>query len=380
MRTISVKWCLTLPEGQRVHPEEETFVELIHAPPHSSTVVAIYARSIWRTVKRAIDEQRQYFEDELAATQRLVDNLDDQLAIARRWNSATPVNSIERKYGGGYFLANNGKGMVIDPGFNYIDLLLEKLSLSVKDIDATLITHDHPDHCYDFEGLVTLLWALERRCGQRRRMRLFCNQNVLDKYRYLIRYNQPRLYSQVLSPRDQRNLSRDFGFTIYTIPTIHREICRRTDCGFGVIVERNDGFRLGITGDTAWNPVLVKDYANVDLLVAHLGNVEDTRSIGHHLGTEGIIRLLRGIRANDPTKPRLVVVTEFGEEVGNYRRQLINYIVSESNVKEVIPADADPLRIKIPSLEILCRGERWKPFSDVRVRYYEPQRLEYVDC
>jgi tetratricopeptide (TPR) repeat protein len=68
------------------------------------------------------------------------------LSILRKWNSYTPIIPSEKgdNKGGGYFLYHKGKGIVIDPGFNFIENFYQE-GFKVADIDAILITHAHND-------------------------------------------------------------------------------------------------------------------------------------------------------------------------------------------------------------------------------------------
>ena len=87
----------------------------------------------------------------------------------RRYNSFTPAlpryqgGEEEKKEkdvkGGGLFLHWQGKGIVIDPGFNFIQNLAEE-SLTIGNIDAVILTHGHNDHYIDLDPILTLLYQL----------------------------------------------------------------------------------------------------------------------------------------------------------------------------------------------------------------------------
>ncbi|MFZ3132947.1 MAG: MBL fold metallo-hydrolase, partial [Desulfosporosinus sp.] len=83
---------------------------------------------------------------------------DITFEVLRRWNSYTPIiadNHFASK-GGGYFIKIKGKGIVVDPGFNFIDNYREA-GHKFHEIDAVLITHAHNDHTADLESILTLL-------------------------------------------------------------------------------------------------------------------------------------------------------------------------------------------------------------------------------
>ena len=54
----------------------------------------------------------------------LLESLNRGFFILRRWGSYTP-GVIQRSAGGGYFLNWDGKGVVIDPGFNFLDNFIQ---------------------------------------------------------------------------------------------------------------------------------------------------------------------------------------------------------------------------------------------------------------
>ncbi len=83
----------------------------------------------------------------------------DKLVVLRRWQSYNPriprpIGEMVR--GGGYFLFWQGKGIVIDPGYDFItNFYAEGFTLS--DLNAVIITHSHPDHDDDLSTLTTLI-------------------------------------------------------------------------------------------------------------------------------------------------------------------------------------------------------------------------------
>ncbi|WDP91839.1 MAG: tetratricopeptide repeat protein [Desulfobacter sp.] len=85
-------------------------------------------------------------------------NPDNYFEVLRRWNSYTPIiaDNYHISKGGGYFLKINGMGIVVDPGFNFIDNFKGRKHF-FKEIDAVFISHAHNDHTSDLESILTLL-------------------------------------------------------------------------------------------------------------------------------------------------------------------------------------------------------------------------------
>jgi tetratricopeptide (TPR) repeat protein len=86
------------------------------------------------------------------------DASEDYLLMLRRWNSYTPIiaDNFHIGKGGGYFLKVKGKGIVIDPGFNFIDNFRGAGGL-FHEIDAVLVSHAHDVYTADLEAILTLL-------------------------------------------------------------------------------------------------------------------------------------------------------------------------------------------------------------------------------
>ena len=89
--------------------------------------------------------------------------------VLRKWNSFTPIINSSSK-GGGYFIKykpiikNESSiknelepiGIVIDPGFDFIDNFIEA-GHHFKEIDYVMITHAHNDHTADIESILNVL-------------------------------------------------------------------------------------------------------------------------------------------------------------------------------------------------------------------------------
>ena len=78
----------------------------------------------------------------------------------RKWNSYTPIlcENGKNSVGGGFFLSLNGKGIVIDPGMNFLENYRLYPDFSFSDIDYVVISHAHNDHTADLENILTLLY------------------------------------------------------------------------------------------------------------------------------------------------------------------------------------------------------------------------------
>ena len=197
------------------------------------------------------------------------------LSVLRKWNSYTPIIPSEKgdNKGGGYFLYHKGKGIVIDPGFNFIENFYQE-GFKVADIDAILITHAHNDHTVDFESILTLIYkyndAIEdsvkhemkgedeirikqevenRLKEQGKKIDLFLNIGTFMKYSGWLNLKDSGeiKYVTVLQPDTTYDLSDEYnGITIHTTKAKHHEVIdNKYAIGFILDIEGN---KIGFTG------------------------------------------------------------------------------------------------------------------------------------
>ncbi|GCD11089.1 MBL fold metallo-hydrolase [Clostridium tagluense] len=111
------------------------------------------------------------FNSLLTCGKKIKEN-DTKLYILRRYNSYTPIlprNNQDSK-GGGYFLIHNGKGIVIDPGYDFLENFF-KNGYDIKNneffrlnhINAIVITHAHNDHYGDFDSIQNMVYQYNKR-------------------------------------------------------------------------------------------------------------------------------------------------------------------------------------------------------------------------
>ena len=274
------------------------------------------------------------------------------LIASRRWNSWTPSQPLEdqsgiqilnHKAGGGYFISDGEYNLVIDPGFGFLDMLYRFHKISVMDIDAVIITHDHPDHASELQNLLGLRFVYKSEC--KNKLKAYLNPSSYFLYERLLVYYDSLLDEGKpfpLCPGDEKCLSK---LKIRTIGVCHKEIfdslssrvktmVRTTvgeskSLGLVIVGEYNSGvpFKVAIPGDTSFPTDLemLKTFYNMfvdsDIAFLHLGSLEETwgekpdcpaseieYGVGGHLGLNGIAKFINLIQ------PKVTVITEFGEE------------------------------------------------------------------
>ena len=122
----------------------------------------------------------------------------------RRWNSYTPVitEKFKENLGGGYFFVCEGKGIVIDPGYNFIENFIE-YGFSLGDIDSIVMTHAHDDHTADFEPLLSLFSQLFK--SAEKKIDLYVNLGASAKYSSIISKNEKLFEKVIIMNWDTKN-------------------------------------------------------------------------------------------------------------------------------------------------------------------------------
>lgn len=215
----------------------------------------------------------------------------------RHFNSATPItpgpynsvpyNIAERPLkhhsngtvklqpaliGGGYYLGHKLKGIAIDPGYEFVDVLHRYHDLTVYHIDTVVITHDHMDHHADLETIINL------RRGAGEPLKIFANKEVIEAYGLKKRQwvESVNIIIHEVEPGAEVELLA--GVTAKILPCMHWQRIRELDFqedkiqteevlkkhfnAFGLQLNIENGVkRILITGDTLF-PIRLKTNTN----------------------------------------------------------------------------------------------------------------------
>jgi len=301
------------------------------------------------------------------------------LFVLREWNSFTPAipDEQEADRGGGYFIHHRGQGIVIDPGYDFIENF-ERAGGRIADIDHIVLTHAHGDHTAEFESLLVLLHEFNSRRekegapGARKKVKLYLSQSAHRKFAGLFSLKDRDCVGEVVtlnkgSREHPQRVAVAPGITMTVLCAYHPDVLS-DDCavGVGFDISCGDGpkavsRKILFTGDTGLFPqvrgtdgelidnrvVVSKDdalYARypedfgpgsaIDLAVVHIGSIRDSEfrmpDLGsdmgekffypHHLGILGVTLLLSQL------KPRAAVISEFGEELKDIKWDIVKII------------------------------------------------------
>jgi ribonuclease BN (tRNA processing enzyme)/Tfp pilus assembly protein PilF len=323
---------------------------------------------------------------------REVPTRQDAFVCLRGWGSAVTLLEGGEDcdwVGGGYFLRWRGKGIVIDPGFDFMDNFHDA-KLHLKEVDAVLVSHNHSDHNYDLSSLDDLRYELHRRwkllhSEQKKKHDVSRCLFVLDEDTSRgFRDNNadhrglPMKFSEADAQR-KRWIERqnELPVTIEHFKVEHgADVPHAMGMRLRLHGEKQD-FVFGYTGDTRWHPALENELAGCDLLLAHISMPSDEELLDDadyesrlgkdqggfkslpadgfkalHLGYRGMIELI------SRTKPKMVVVGEFWAGLADLRIDLVKGL--RAQVKKRTGMDIPILptglgfRLRLPSLEVEC--------------------------
>ncbi|MCY2951092.1 MAG: MBL fold metallo-hydrolase, partial [Planctomycetota bacterium] len=326
--------------------------------------------------------------------------------VLRKWNSYTPAlpsAEDERSRGGGYFLWHNGRGTVIDPGYNFIENFHEA-RCRICDIDNVILTHAHNDHTNDFESLRVLLHQYNDElpaAEKKKRVRFFLNNGAFRKFAGMVDLKDDDFTDRVFT----LNAGGEFellggGGRFRVLAAYHDEVLARDQAvglGFRIPIGQEER-KVLVTSDTGLFPLkregkpvpdtsergaeVWRDYLKdgwgkePDLMVVHIGSIreEELRRSGeldpakacyaNHLGIIGTARVIAMCR------PRVAVISEFGEEMKDFRTKLVEGLQTKvldvfyrgnetPHVPRVVPGDLGFIYDLRGRRFWDCVGEEW---------------------
>jgi hypothetical protein len=263
-----------------------------------------------------------------------------------------------------------------------------------------LITHAHNDHTVDLDSILTLVnkhndaikdlvieemkentenekrEEIEKRLKEKgKKIDLFINVGTFMKYSGWLNLKDSHEIENVtvLMPNTTYELPHEYhGIKIYTTQAKHYEILdEKYAIGFILEIDKikncSKKIKVGFTGDTGWDwdrsEIMIKPFKDrkPSLMIAHLGSIkkkefdylkancdEEKKDCfyTYHLG------LLEMTKFLDETRPKLTVISEFGEELRD-KRNLIAESISKVLGLHCLPGDIG-LHIKLCDLNVHC--------------------------
>jgi tetratricopeptide (TPR) repeat protein/phosphoribosyl 1,2-cyclic phosphodiesterase len=307
----------------------------------------------------------------------------NQLSILRGWSSSVTLldGSHGQWRGGGYFLKWHGKGMVIDPGFDFLHNFHDA-GFHGREIDAVVVSHNHPDHNAEVKHLDDLRYEIWNACTRADQPTpepyvLVMDLDTRDQHKEdFCRAEGPQRHPPIIfdvgrcSPLDclEQSVLHDFPCTITYFRAQHSaDVPNATSFVITLLDEGGAEFRLGYTADTRYYPELKDRLGKCDVLIAHISqpDYEEYDDVKHrkkvHLGYRGLIQLLSEV------KPPLVLIGEFWAGLTDLRIDLSQGLREQSGVRHILPTSVG-MHIRLPSREIECTEcGTPTPFEEIRV-------------
>ena len=215
------------------------------------------------------------------------------LLVLREWNSYTPALPAQEEAdrGGGYFFQHDGEGVVIDPGYDFIENF-SRAGGRMCDIKHIIITHAHDDHTAEFESLLMLAhrrwkeweeWMEDKEAQEKgkdstannapvkkirpHKLNLYISASVQRKFSGLLDNRNPMLEKVVtLCPPkkgERQKIMINAKTSLTVLPAYHDDVIS-TNQAVGLCFDftLSDGKkyrRVLFTGDTGLYPKLLKE-------------------------------------------------------------------------------------------------------------------------
>jgi len=387
-------------------------------------IIKVLKETLDKGIEKKAFEYKKSFENVVFEDIKIDTESPNQFEVLRRWNSYTPIiaDNFHISKGGGYFIKINNNGIVIDPGFNFIDNF-KGSKHNLKEINTILVSHAHNDHTADIESILTLIYkynqkikgldnysnpktiraelaeknkvdissittaAIEeefQKSSKRIVVDFYITNSVFRKYSGLFDLKSFNDYNiHIIEKGDTFNFD---DINVKILNAKHHDIISDRDSVGFVIEYRNTV--IVYSGDTSWSEEVEKQYRELAIelqtkyvvLVAHIGGFKEYENsyVEHqkltescyknHLGRIGLVKI------NEILEPKVCFISEFGEELKlNHSREKIAEIYNSAFNKSILffPADIG-LRFDIDKRKILAVVDVDVDNKCIKYDYIEP--------
>ena len=286
---------------------------------------------------------RENLLEQIVKSRNPIDNFRDPinyLVLAREWNSWYP--STFQVSGGCYFFNLNEEIIVIDPGFNTLEKLIEN-QLDIRLVRHIFITHFHPDHFNNLSKLLTRLPSKEHKVS------VYLNTTSYNQFKIYMRENTEfyELIPNIIIKLETTKKEDRFNIDVEVTKAFHREIGgSMSSIGLKFILNHHQdvdikyviGFMSDTDGYEKYIESYIKDYNDCDILIPHLGSIHPEKApMGYkHLYLKGTEELLKSLASE---KDPVHFLGEFGLELASdktFFEGLTHFIPSKISYLELM--------------------------------------------
>ena len=325
---------------------------------------------------------------------------DNFLYILNGWNSTSPhyfsdkkgssslpllFSEQLRKASGGFYLRWNGKGIVINPGANFLEHF-HRCGLHIRDIDHVIATRHTKETYADLKGIYDLNYQLNASSTDLHIIHYYLHHQAFQEIGRTLKPNfkQERhtIHSLELyldSPESEK-IEIETGIHLCYFATSssrsyvsqnfsQEDRISKLPSSLGIRLElkpmtkttyAKENIQIGYVSGTAWSPQLSNYLNNCDILISGFENTnaDDFKKVKYQddcLGYYGTYSLLEEVA------PRLLLCCEFGNSNGDIRIEAIKKLrqeyAAQNRVKKqsslVLPGDVG-LYIDLKTVLIQC--------------------------
>ncbi|AEF93497.1 beta-lactamase domain protein [Desulfotomaculum nigrificans CO-1-SRB] len=163
----------------------------------------------------------------------------------------------------GYLLQEDGRSLLIETGNGVISRMLQHID--IQDLDAVIISHLHPDHVMDIYCLRHAIEAANREGRMEKLVPLYLPTGPAEEFNRIKEFTKAFHIHVIDELPEPKEVVID-GFKVKFVPGKHNLPA------YSMSIEGSK--RLVYSGDTAYNPELVKLANNADLFLCEASGLE----------------------------------------------------------------------------------------------------------
>lgn len=357
--------------------DKETSLQSIAEPKLAHDNSSFFLEQSINTFRKEQEEQTTHYLELFKSRPPLAESC---LFVLHGWNSAhlkaePLLTEQSRKMTGGFYLRWEGKGIVINPGKNFLENFHQQ-GLHIKDINYVIVTRDHSDAYSDVREIYELNHQLNKASSELQIIHYYLSQKAYQTLSPILKPNFKQERNTVhclelfLDSPDVENVDLGHGIEMTYFPisiqgtTMHNGEVASSCLGvcFELRAANNSlqTVRLGYVASAPWSSYLPQNLGYCDVLITGFGNTSpsDYGKLKYNedcLGYFGTFSLLTEVN------PRLLLCSEFSGTEGDIRLEVVKLLRREysqtypnsSEIPVILPCDTQ-FFLDLKTLQIQC--------------------------